>query len=471
MYAMADDGNDQNLAAVWVSNNGGGTWTLEHLPPNVSPPAATGGQGWYDQALAVSPADCNTFALGWTYSTFVSFDAGNSYPVALNGADSGCTSICNLHDDYHVALFDPYHPSTLWLGSDGGLSSVAGVIKGGNPTFASYYNEHIDNLQMYHATPSFHSTVQLPNLVASPLQDNAVVWGTVNSPWDRLPGSSGDGAYAEFSGAAPAPLDVLAVQIHADIMRQSTWKNGQNWSGLAAIPVTDGVNPRDPAGVSTLQPARVRSPSYMNAAGETMYEVAGSGNTVYGLFANTTGGDLHWENLGSIGTAENVNAVSSWNGNMIVVGTDKGNICTLQAPYTGPWPCINQIIAAPNGLMSAQINGVDAAFSSIAFAVGKYSDGSGAVLKFDGSSWQPISANLPTNLPFMSVDGYGLLKLFVTNGRQVFVTHDMGASWLNASNGLPSQPLALELQYAVEPNGHASMFLSTYGWSMYYTPI
>jgi class 3 adenylate cyclase len=75
------------------------TWTMVNRPPNENPgvpPYATGHQGDYNQALAVSPLDCNTVAVGWSYSSFVSFDGGKSYPMALNGGAAMTTYMMTI---------------------------------------------------------------------------------------------------------------------------------------------------------------------------------------------------------------------------------------------------------------------------------------------------------------------------------------------------------------------------------------
>jgi hypothetical protein len=206
MYAIAADTSGDSLAAVWKSSDGGQNWGMVNLPPSQGPPPnETGHQGWYNQAVAVSPANCNTVAIGWEYATFVSFDVGATYPMTLYNGGSGCQQgVCNLHDDYHALLFDPSNPQLLWLGTDGGLSSANGVFQNGTPRYTSYYNEHLADLQMYHASASFHT-----NLIAAPLQDNAVVWSAPSSWWTRVPGASGDGAYTEFTGASQGGSDVL----------------------------------------------------------------------------------------------------------------------------------------------------------------------------------------------------------------------------------------------------------------------
>jgi hypothetical protein len=472
MYAAAEANDD--LAAVWKSSNGGKTWTMVHLPPNGAPPNATGHMGHYNQAIAVSAANnCNTVAIGWQYSSFVSFNGGTTYPMALNGANSGCgPGGCNLHDDYHALLFDPSAPQILWFGTDGGLAAANGVVNGGSPTFTSYYNEHLRQLQIYHASPSYLTS----NLVAGPLQDNAVAYDLLPGSWTRVPGSGGDGAYSEFlgvgSGAGAAGQgDTLIWNSPGNAWQQSPW-NGGAFQSPSTVPVADSTNIRDPAGVAGGPNWNVRQPSYANAAGQLMYGVSGLGASVYGLFANTDGTDLHLESIGSIGSSDGVASVSSANGSTVFVGSELGNICQLTAPYTPASSCVNFVIQQPAGDTVARINGMLEFFSSIGLAATSSSKSSngGYVLSLLGDSWQPTSG-LPTNLPYNSVEGPNLGSVFVANTSQVFTTQDLGTTWLTASDGLPKVANGIELHYVAQPDGTHYIYLATYGWSMFRAPL
>ena len=173
------------------------------------PGPGAGNQGNYNQAIAVSPIDCNTFAIGWREGTFVSFDGGST--TKYTKLDDGGNG--HLHGDYHAVLFDPDDPKTIFMGSDGGLASAGGVVANGTPSFRSDYNKFISNLQFYHISPSFNTS----GLVAGPLQDNGVVWTVVQStpfsaePWTQIVDS--DGEYSEFLGVGVEGDDVQEVLI------------------------------------------------------------------------------------------------------------------------------------------------------------------------------------------------------------------------------------------------------------------
>jgi len=49
----------------------------------------------------------------------------------------------------------------------------------------------------------------------------------------------------------------------------------------------------------------------------------------------------------------------------------------------------------------------------------------------------------------------------------VFMTQNLGSTWLTASDGLPKVANGIELHYALQPDGSQFMYLATYGWSMF----
>jgi hypothetical protein len=199
-----------------------------------------------------------------------------------------------------------------------------------------------------------------------------------------------------------------------------------------------------------------------------MYGVSGLGPSVYGLFANTDGTDLHLESIGTIGSTDGVASVSSADGSTVFVGTALGNICQLKPPYAPASSCVNFVINQPAGDRVARINGVLEFLSTIGVAVTNSSNSSngGYVLSLLGDSWQPTSG-LPTNLPYNSVEAASLGSVFVANTSQVFMTQDLGSTWLTASDGLPKVANGIELHFVRQPDGNQYMYLATYGWSMF----
>jgi hypothetical protein len=244
----------------------------------------------------------------------------------------------------------------------------------------------------------------------------------------------------------------------------SVW-DGSQFTNPAVIPVADSQNQRDPAGIpgDGGVATQVRHPSYRNPGGELMYVVSGRGTNLYGLFANSDGSDLHWESIGTIGGGQNVIAVSSFNGTSVFVGTKQGNIYQLAPPYNGA-----AIQFAINALAVGQINALVEFFPTVAFAAtGPDGNGSGRILTLLGQSWGVPAGALPSSDPFVAMEAPDLKSLFVATNGQVYVSHDLGNSWLSASEGLPAAANTEELHFVTQAEGTRYIYLATYGWSMF----
>jgi hypothetical protein len=457
-YAMAADGNDDNLGGVWQSIDNGQTWKEVTVPTNA------GNMGWWNQALAVSPADCNTFVLGFRNASpahpgpLVSFDGGKSYTGLSDGGQG------HQHSDLHALLFDPADANTLFVGSDGGMLAVHNLKL---PTFQSNFSRELLDLQMYHGVGS----TQVNGLVAASLQDNGTNDAQLapfgGGAWEQLIDS--DGSYSEFV----TPLSIPAGQ---DVLiRTENCCDGANWSSTLwngtlfesghVIPVATIQNPRDPNGIPRCPETRVRSPKFSNSAGQTMYAAAGLAHTVYGLFANDDGSDMHWEPIGLISATDNVTSLSSFSGTTVFVGTDQGNIFELDAPYNAAGTQLQ--VNSPTG-GPATVTGLVEFVPTIAFATLE----SGYVLGWQGHTWDALGGGtLPTSQPFRSVVLPDLTNLIAITPASVFISHDVGTTWATANNGLPFLPQGADLRYVLQPNGTAYIYMATYGHSLWRTVL
>jgi hypothetical protein len=415
--------------------------------------------------MAVSPADCNTMVVAFrTVGPYISFDGADSY-TQPNDNGTG-----QQHSDLHALLFDPDDPTTLYVGSDGGLLAEHNVSAGRTVTFDSSFDRQLLDLQLYHVAPS----TQVNGLVGVPLQDNGADWNVLapNGPgvWNQF--SDSDGSYGSFvTPVALAPgHDVYVYAENVVNWTAQEWDGAQFGSG-SVIPVQTSSTARDPTGISGGPIARVRVPGYANGAGQDMYAVAGNGQNVYGLFANDDGGDLHWETIAIIGAPDNVTAVSTaLNGSSAFVGTDQLHIYQLDAPYTGTPTSLT--IATPSGAMgSGSITSLSEASSGIAIA-GLSIGGNGYVLGWLGQQWTALGGSaLPTGLPFSSVLLADLGDLYAITKTTVYASHDFGSTWASVSSGLPAVPEGDELSFVTQPDGTRYLYMSTYGRSLWRTVL
>jgi hypothetical protein len=481
MFAVGADGNNDQMAAVWESSDGGRNWPLVSLPPK------PGGQGSYNNTIAVN-SDCSTVAVGW-HDTFVSSDHGGAWTLLAITQDNG------LHEDIHALTFDPHDPTTLYIGSDGGVASVSGIVPPADanttPTFLSNYNRQLYDLQLRHmaASPTFNG------LVAGALQDNGNIYAPLPGPWQFV--SSGDGDNVAFvSPPALTPgSDILALTGHAGSTPTGLWNSvGSSPSGdidyqqAMVIPLGPSLPPPPPPdGLLGGPVAVVKFPRFSLLAGpnagEKMYAVAAYQGLVYGLFAHDDGTGLNWVTLGCLGGGYHVYALSSYDGFSIFLGTDNGDILEMDSPYAcgepvklltiNPPPNV-QIDTTLGGCQNYCIPAIVEVLPGVMFASLQWGGGSGndyvLVWREQGAhaqSWDVVGGGLPNDLPFTTLEAPSLGSLFAATGRRVYVTHDLGNSWMLASDGLPMVHFGTDLHFVLQPDGTQYLYLATFGRSLW----
>jgi hypothetical protein len=477
MYAVAEAGgstisspfmSDGEIAYVWKSGDGGQHWDITNVPSGAGP------RGFHNNAITISP-DCGTVALGWQAGPFVSSNAGGSWvPLQDPGG--------HLHADVEALSFAPSDSTFLYIGSDGGVASAAGIQKP-SPVFASFYNHHLYNLQLYRMTASWQTT----GLVAEALQDNGVVYAQLPGRWQPLIG--GDGINSAFLSHPPV------LTAGNDILLDGIWGGGNNppwnWaqsdgninpvfalSGQQTIPLgTDPDGVADGTAVKSILGV-VRNPAFRNSAQQLMYAVTESNATIYGLFANDDGSGIHWENLGSIGADQDVTALASYDGTHIFIGTVLGTIYRLNSPYGGPAAQLTVNIPDPNLLPNIENETLIEPLPETAFAsVSSHGITPGVhahVLAWtpETQSWNALDGGLPSDFSFKAVayedfGAMGLGNLYVATASHVFVTYNLGQSWFTVSDGLPAACQARDLRIAIQPDGKKYLYLATFGRSLW----
>jgi hypothetical protein len=114
---------------IYRSQNGGGTWSQGTAPGRGCGPGGefTSGQAWYDLAIAVDPLN-ETMVWVAGIEQWRSADGGIGWQQMTGGYCSG--SFPYSHVDQHTMHFDPFNPSVLYLGNDGGVFRVTNAGSG-----------------------------------------------------------------------------------------------------------------------------------------------------------------------------------------------------------------------------------------------------------------------------------------------------------------------------------------------------
>jgi regulation of enolase protein 1 (concanavalin A-like superfamily) len=210
VYASADlDGG-----SVLRSGNGGATFSL----------ASGGGlldwQGWYDNALWVSPIDSNHVIIGGR-DLRQSFDGGTTW--------SGINTY--IHSDHHVIVAHPQYDGTtnrrLFFGGDGGVNTADDIATVSTTGFRSL-NNNLGVTQFYGGAGNPSSGV-----IVGGTQDNGtVVWNpSSGTSWVQTLG--GDGGFAAADPIDPSYF--YAETIYLGVYRSNDGGNGWNYvaSGIS----------------------------------------------------------------------------------------------------------------------------------------------------------------------------------------------------------------------------------------------
>ena len=221
-------GNNQCLSGIWQSTDGGDSWTRVVaggapyvLDPFNQPTTDFGtceGQGWYDQTIAVNPADETKVYIGgitlYTWGEGVGFKRADV--IDTEGGDPFNSKY--IHADKHEIIFSPLDPTgnTMLVGSDGGVTLCNNATSG----FPDNLN-FIQKNKGYATLSVYGMGAGAAGEVFSGNQDNGSQYidGLGSSPQAAQEVTGGDGVYADISNLDP---DVLFSGIYFGDLRRST---------------------------------------------------------------------------------------------------------------------------------------------------------------------------------------------------------------------------------------------------------
>jgi hypothetical protein len=469
VYATAYN-DDEEIRCVLRSNDGGRTWTEAAIPQNA------GEQGRHNRAIGASPYRADVVALGWQMGTFLSTAGGASWNL-LTGTDTDASSLpcrgtaASLHHDVHDLYFplNSLEADHLLIASDGGLVATHDLGR----CFDSEYSRGLAVLQFYgpfegeaqgagfkgetlgRASKNGTLTVssRYPGLLAGGTQDNGNLYlyrdTDAGSTWHKLVG--GDGGLTRF-------VDPLSALLHrwdkAPAVRMTIWNDAEHKFNGAG-PVVPKEN--DAAGLEPEAMEVVVDPAFRRG-GQLLYACAGTSNgDVYGLFADADAGNAHFLPIANVG--QSVSAISSLTGETILVGCANGAIVAVDS-LSGTAAEQPQDDNAPAG---RAVSHLEVLSPTLAYAL-KF----GTLLRFNGQRWTTLAANQTWKL-FTAERGSG--RLFAATADDVFSSADGGLTLSDASAGLPVSPHCTGLRIGDDGDGGRTLYLSTYGRSVWRAPI
>jgi photosystem II stability/assembly factor-like uncharacterized protein len=124
VYALFANSSNAGFLGLYVSYDSGETWEMASNTPNILHSSlegkSTGGQGWYDLALAVSQHDASVVYVGGV-NIWRSRDIGETWERVTTWWDDKST-VDVVHADHHSLYFVP-NTTKLYVANDGGIFS------------------------------------------------------------------------------------------------------------------------------------------------------------------------------------------------------------------------------------------------------------------------------------------------------------------------------------------------------------
>jgi hypothetical protein len=180
VYLLAGNSTTQGYGGLYRSVNSGENFSLQSSTPNIldwsTDGSGSGGQAWYDLALAVSPTNAEMVFVGGV-NIWRSTNGGVNW--SLNAHWYGGGGKPYVHADIHALRYSPLN--VLFACTDGGLS-----VTSNNGTNWTSKNNGLAIAQIYRLSTSKTS----PYKIITGWQDNGSNLNNNNS-WERVYGGDG----------------------------------------------------------------------------------------------------------------------------------------------------------------------------------------------------------------------------------------------------------------------------------------
>lgn len=305
IYALACNSDDYGFLGFYRSTDSGENWSEMISGSDInllgweSDGSDSGGQGWYDLAIAVSPTNENTIYVGGV-NLWKSTNGGASW--SINGHWYGDNAEY-IHADQHTLDYN-YITNELYSGNDGGIYKTS---DDGN-TWVDF-SDGLEILQIY----KFGTSVTNPNLLITGSQDNGSM-KMDNADWYAILGGDGMECLIDYTNE-----NIMYAEYYYGAMYRSD-NAGHDWENIKPSGSGDGdwvtpyvIDPNDPnvlyAGFSEVYKTTNKGISWNEISGfggallKTI-SVAPSDSKIIYVATNTavyrtTSGGLSWVNISS----------------------------------------------------------------------------------------------------------------------------------------------------------------------------
>ncbi len=420
IYVLASNLNDNSFLGLYRSTNGGNDFTLRTNTPNVfgydTDGSDSGGQSWYDMALAVSPANKNEVYTGGV-NVWKSTNGGSSL-FALSQWNWPTGSFEYVHADIHTLDF---YGNTLFCGSDGGIFKSTNA---GN-TFTDI-TAGIQHSQFYRLGTSATNS----GIIMAGAQDNGC-YLLKNGSWTHVTGGDGMECVVDYSN----PNILYSTSQYGNIYKSTN--GGSSFNGITGSISESG----DWVSPYLLDPS---NPSTIYLGYKNVWKSTNGGNTWNAISSFSSSAKLK----SLVVAPSNNNVIYAANTSIIYKTTNGG----------GNWSNITS--GLPNNAITyiaVHNTNPDILWVSLS----GFTNGEKVYQSIDGgNSWNNVSGNLP-NLPINCVvyENGSNNGIYVGTDMGIYYKNDDLIQWQPFMDGLPNVIVnELEIYY-----GTGKIRAATYG--------
>jgi Bacterial Ig domain/Secretion system C-terminal sorting domain len=398
VYAFVSNNTDYGFKGLYLSTNGGATFTAQSSTPNILGWNASGndagGQGWYDLSIAVDPSVKTTIYVGGV-NVWKSTTSGASWTCVAHWSGSGAPYV---HADNHDLTFIG---TTLWVGNDGGVFCSAN----GGSTWSDK-SSNLANAQLYGMGQSATNATKL----LSGHQDNGTNLTINGTTWSQNLGGDGMQCFVDRTND-----NQMFASIYNGALYRST-NGGASFSSIKTVSGGGWVTPwlQDPVTATTIY------------AGGTNVEKSVNNGTSWTTVSAFSG----------VGTLVSLD-VATTNAQCILAASSTKVMKTINGGTA--WTDITVGLPAGTAIQSVRFDPANA--SKIFVALASYTGNSAFCSTDGGATWVNISSGLPlvpANCFAMQSNG----DTYCGTDIGVYLRTATATTWTAFTTGMPGVPVS-----------------------------
>lgn len=405
VYILGSKSSDSGFSGLYRSTDSGNSFTTRSTTPNIlgnyqGGTPTSGGQGWYDLSLAVSPTNKDVVICGGV-NIWYSSNGGTGWSMIAHWQGMGAPYV---HADIHDLQFLPGSGTTFFAACDGGIFKTTNS--------GSAWSDLSDGLQIGELYKIGISATD-SNLVISGWQDNhsVIYWGY--NIWDAVLGGDGMDCFVDWSNTNY----IYGSTQYGGLYR--TANQGGSWTSIVS-----GITETGPWTTPWMMDPNNSQTLY--AGFQNVWKSTNRG-TLWSKPGNLGGsGNIVWLDV----CAANTQYIYAARGNGVYKSTNGG---TTWTNITGSLPTASAAITS----VAVNPNNKDEIWATFS----GYSSANKVFTSVDGgTTWTNISGGLP-NLPVNCIviqKNLAAKGIYVGTDVGVYYRDNTTGGWISFMTGLPN---------------------------------